>query len=78
MQQAVNSNIGLACVEAGDGGSGQAGNRAGRGNGGGVPGRAGPAGETPPTLPALCHRSPAEPHRLRLPPAFFSGFLCCK
>lgn len=64
VQQAVNSNIGLACVEAGGGGSGQAGNRAGPGHGG-LPGRAGPAGETTPPLPALCHRSPAEPHRRR-------------
>ena len=35
----------------------------------GLPGRAGPARETPPTLPALCHRGPAEPHRRRSSPS---------
>lgn len=64
MQQAVNSNIGLACVEAGGGGSGQAGNRAGPGQGG-LPGRAGPAGETPPHYPRFATVASAGPHRRR-------------
>lgn len=51
MQQAINSNIGLACVEAGDGGSGQAGNKAGRGHGGGCRDVQGLPGRRPPHYP---------------------------
>lgn len=53
MQQAINSNIGLACVEAGDGGSGQAGNKAGRGHGGGAGTCRACRGDAPHTTRAL-------------------------